>query len=403
MTTRLFDDDSRLFEFSATVVSCTPAEDDSYQVVLNQTAFYPEGGGQPADRGALGLVDVLDVQESAELILHKISGPLTVGNVVEGRVDALRRQDFMEQHSGQHLCSAVFWRELTAATTAVHLGDEISTIDFARPDLTPDELERLEIVVSREIASDRAVKTRRVTADDLPRDMLRRPPAREFADYRLVEIEGLDLACCCGTHLSSTGELRLVKLLGVERRRGGIRVSFLAGERAIRHYRQCWNVLDKLSVTLSKPPLDVEIGLAELQARNLSLAERVKSLDQEMRAFRAAELSRSAIPSAGGRLVMAVLTGYTPETLSELACELAIEPDLLILLGSESAEGDRSFLAFTRGEEAGSEEILHDVFQVALRIVEGRGGGRGNLRRGAGIHPERLAEALEAARASICW
>jgi alanyl-tRNA synthetase len=205
-------------------------------LVLDRTAFYPTSGGQPFDTGRLDSTSVIDVEDHDGEIVHVVPVALPPGARVHGEIDWDRRFDHMQQHTGQHVLSAAFDRRLQNPTVSVHLGAETSTIDLAR-DLSPDELRRCLDEANRVVREDRPVSIRFVSREEVARLPLRKDPGREGV-LRLVEISDFDLSACGGTHVQRTGEVGLIGVRSVERVRGGSRVTFVCGSRALRTFAE---------------------------------------------------------------------------------------------------------------------------------------------------------------------
>jgi alanyl-tRNA synthetase len=243
-------------------------------VALDRTAFYPEGGGQPWDTGLLSAVArsgaQLDVvverveEDAAGEVWHSVRKPLVEGTEVTGRVDAARRMDHAQQHSGQHLLSAVFLREVGARTVSFHLGVESSTIDLVLREgmerLTDEDLLRVEEAANRLVYDDRVMRARWMSRDDaqamLARGELRKLPERE-GPMRIVEMEGVELNACGGTHVGSTGAIGGLMVRRVEKVKQGWRVEFCCGLRAVRMARRDFEVLGGVARTLSVGAVDV--------------------------------------------------------------------------------------------------------------------------------------------------
>ncbi len=275
-TQRLYYDDAYQHQFSAEVIASRPG-----WVQLDRTAFYPEGGGQPADQGWLNELAVTDTQVDEQgAIWHQVAESVPVGTVVSGRIDWTRRFDHMQQHSGQHVLSQAFWQLYQASTVGFHLGEQLVTIDLDQPDLSDADLLQAEELANAVIRSSRPVVARFVTADKLPLEELRKLP-KVTEDIRLVAVEGFDICPCGGTHVRDLGDVGLLKLLSWEKRRGNLRVSFVAGRRAYADYREKHQLLQQLSSTLSQPVMQVGAGVAKLMEKIDELERQLKLMQVE--------------------------------------------------------------------------------------------------------------------------
>jgi alanyl-tRNA synthetase len=390
MTQRLYRDDPYLLEFDARVVERRehlgrPA------VVLDRTAFYAESGGQPWDTGVLGDVKVTAVVEDGESILHVLASPLAL-DAVHGRVDAVRRHDHRQQHHGQHLLSRAFLQTARASTVSFHLGEADSSIDLDRTVGAP-EVRAAERLANEIVWDARPVSVRSVTRAQAEALGVSVPPEAGEA-VRLVEAEGFDLQPCGGTHPRSTSEVGLILAIGHERYKGGSRVRFVCGQRALDLVRERLTALDGASALLSVGPgeaaaaverLKAQLGASEKRARELL----ERSLEAEARRLLAQDTGSPAVVSAS-------YAGWDAAELRTLAMQLVALAPCVALLGSR---GDKAQLVFAQ-----SEGLPHDIpalLRDAVALVGGRGGGRGNLAQGGGDRVERLTEALDSAAAAV--
>jgi alanyl-tRNA synthetase len=298
--------DSGALEFTAQVAdirldSHTTSEagekQQLWQVALDRTAFYPEGGGQPWDTGVLIAVArsgaVLEVEverveeDEAGEVWHFVRKPLVEGTAVTGRVDAARRMDHAQQHTGQHLLSAVFLSELGARTVSFHLGSDNVTIDLALREgmerLSSDDLVRVEDEANLLIYADRAMRPRWVERAEaeamLERGELRKLPEREGA-MRIVEMEGVELNACGGTHVASTGKIGGLMLRKVEKAKKGWRVEFVCGLRAVRMARRDYEWLGGVAKVLSVGAGDVETRVVGMMEKMKGMAKQLKVLER---------------------------------------------------------------------------------------------------------------------------
>lgn len=301
-TARLFDADSHLFVFDATVLSCEPLAGGEYAVILDRTAFFPEGGGQDADRGTLGGVLVRDVQVSADgVICHTLPAPLSPGAVVRGEVDAAVRLERMQCHSGEHLVSGAVYAQYGFHNVGFHLGDEDVTLDFDGV-LTREQLNGIEDTVNRYIRACLPVRAFYPAPEELATLQYRAKLALT-ENVRIVEIGDGDLLCdrcaCCAPHVRNTGEIGLIKLLDCIHYKGGIRVHMLAGSRALRDYRQQFGAISEIAVALSVRREDAVGAFRRVQTENEELRHSLASLRRQMQDLRAA-----ALPETDGNLCL---------------------------------------------------------------------------------------------------
>ena len=234
MTEKLYEKDSYLRRFTATVTRCEE-EKDHWVVELDRTAFFPEGGGQPSDRGTLGGAKLLDVRSAKGAVEHLTDAPLAVGQTVEGEIDWERRFDLMQQHTADHLFSALVHRRFGLENIGFHIGEEITHMDFGA-EITPVEIDQLELEANRLIFANLPVTVSWPGEEELAGMALRSKKELDELEgpVRVVEIKDVDLCACCGTHVAHTGELGLLKITACQSYKGGVRVFMVAGERAVR-------------------------------------------------------------------------------------------------------------------------------------------------------------------------
>src|SRR5215467_1676035 len=248
MTQRLYYHDSFLYDFDARAIESLERE-GKHAVVLDRTAFYPTSGGQVHDTGTLLLEDnrevaVVEVADEEDgRILHFTAQPVTSGTTVHGSVDAARRGDHMQQHSGQHVLSAAFIRLFNMPTVSFHMGAESCTIDLETAALTPEQVQQAERLANEVVLEDRPVSVRFVALEEARKLGLRKLPPKQSGDLRLIDIREFDLTACGGTHVRSTGQIGAILLRKTEKVKQGVRVEFVSGLRAVSTARQDYGTL----------------------------------------------------------------------------------------------------------------------------------------------------------------
>jgi alanyl-tRNA synthetase len=338
MTERLYYHDSYLREFDANVLSCEPDADGArWKVTLDRTAFYPTSGGQPHDLGRLGEAEIVDVaDEGEEKVVHYVSAALRPGPV-RAQIDWQRRFDHMQQHTAQHLLSSVFIELFKFPTVSFHLGKETSTIDLEAPAIVQDHLDEAERRSNEVIFEDRAVKVRFGMAEDLAAQGVRKKVDREGV-LRAIEIEGIDLQPCGGTHLARTGQAGLILLQGMERRRNSWRVEYVAGFRALAAARANFKALGKAAELLSCGSADVPAVLAKAIEERRQLHSASKRLEERLAELECRVLlAENAPQDAKLRVVAAEFEDATPNYLSILAAKLVAEDAAIALLANRSS------------------------------------------------------------------
>ena len=280
MTEKLFERDAYLRTFSAAVVSCVPA-DGAYEIVLDRTAFYPEGGGQPGDTGVLGGVRVTDTIARGDEVVHLCAGALTPGVRVTGEIDWDRRFDHMQQHSGEHIVSGLICAAYGCSNVGFHLGAETVVIDFDRP-IPPEDLPAIERRANEAVWEDRPFLVSYPTPAELA--ALDYRSKKELSGrVRIVECPGADRCACCGTHVRGAGEIGLVKLLSIRPFRSGVRIEMLAGRRAYDFVCAVTAQNGRVSNLLSVPPAQTADAV-QRQGEELAAA-RYRAVGLENRLF----------------------------------------------------------------------------------------------------------------------
>jgi Ser-tRNA(Ala) deacylase AlaX len=350
-------------------------EDGRPFVLLEDTVFYPEGGGQPCDLGTLNGAAVVDVQKGEGGVRHYLEAAVPEGPA-SLRLDWGRRFDHMQQHTGQHLLTALAQDRFRWATTAFHLGPSVCDIELDAPSLPPADLERLEEAVAAEIRARREVTARWVSAETYGREAVRSRglPEGHLGDIRLVQIAGVDLNTCGGTHLHHTGELEALKLLGTEAIRGGTRLFFVAGGRLRRRLGSHERRNAALRAQLGAPDEGLvpalQVKLDQLQASE----RRSRRLEEEL-----AEYMAAALAARPGHLIEAHLEGRDMAFLQKLARGvLVLDPAKAVFLTSEA--GGQGIFLLSAGEASSLD--VPSAGKAAASILGGKGGGSGRTFQG---------------------
>ncbi|HVG29304.1 MAG TPA: DHHA1 domain-containing protein [Pyrinomonadaceae bacterium] len=393
-TERLYYLDSHLTEFDAVVVSAAEVSQGRTGVVLDRTAFYPTGGGQPHDTGSLAGARVVDcVDREGDGVLHVVEGDApTVGARVSGRVDWARRLEHIQQHTGQHVLSQALVRLFDAPTRSFRMLERVCEIDVELEGPTDERVERAVDLANRIVWEDRAVKVLNVAAEDAARLPLRKDSARE-GSLRVVEIEDFDLSPCGGTHAKRTGEVGVIVARSWERAKGLTRIEFAAGLRAVADYRLANRAARAVAATFSVAREEAAGQAARLVEENKQLARRARSLEESAAKFEAAELLEAGARAGGAKIVARVFEGRDAESLKRLAAAITAHAGAVALLGSR--DGGEARLVFARA--AGAAGDMNALMREACAEIAGRGGGRPEMAQGGGRGVERLSEAIEAA------
>lgn len=393
-TDHLYYSDSFLTTFAGTVSEAREMTGSTvvglWQLSLDRSAFYPTSGGQPFDTGLLRAtsnadateIGVEQVEEDEQgTVWHFVREPLPVGTPVEGHINWERRFDHMQQHTGQHLLSAVFAREINAPTVSFHLGDTMSTIDLAIAPPARHTLERVERIVNEIIGEDRPVSSRFVSRNEadtlLAAGNLRKLPDRE-GTIRLIEIADCDLNACGGTHVRSTGQIGGLLLRKVEKVSRGFRIEFVCGLRAVRMARADASILNETAALLSSGAPDLPESVRRLQLENKLGAKERQKLREELAAFQGAQIAAEVPVENGLRFVDRAWKDRDRDHVKLLASRTAAAPSTVAFFCAQESEPFRVFLARSRDLNFDCGRILRE----ALAALGLRGGGSPDLAQG---------------------
>ena len=285
-TVRLYYENAFMQDFTAAVESCQAVK-NGFAVILDRTAFYPEGGGQPADHGTLDGVSVTDVQERDGVIVHTCAGPLPVGQQVHGVIDWARRFDHMQQHSGEHIVSGLLCSTFHCDNVGFHMGADVVTIDYNAP-ITWEQALEVERQANAYIWADHPIHIWYPSPEELAALPYRSKKALE-GPVRLTEFPGADLCACCGTHVAASGQVGLVKFVGWQKFRDGVRLELLCGQRALDHLSACWEQSRQIGQALSVKPEASFAAVERMQSELLAARERAAGLEAQVFAHTAAE------------------------------------------------------------------------------------------------------------------
>ena len=384
MTERLYYTNPYLTEFDAHVLSAEQ-HDGRPAAVLDRTAFYPTSGGQPFDTGRLGETAVVDVVDRDDgVILHVLEHEIAPGPV-HGRVNWDRRFEHMQQHTGQHVLSAAFDRLLNARTESFHLGMGSSTIDLNRV-IAAADMERAVDEANRIVWEDRPVGIRFVDAEEAAQLPLRKEPART-GRLRIVDVQDFDVSACGGTHVARTGAIGCIVVRSAEKFRGGIRVEFLCGIRALRSYRELRAAIDASVKFLSVLPAELPAGIERQQSELKDTRRQIKDLLARLASYESEALANRAESLGIVKAAIAALEGYDQAALKNLAAAIAARPGHLAVLFSTPAP---SAIVVARASD-----VALDSGVILKRVIErfdGKGGGRPDLAQGGGLRgtPEEI-------------
>lgn len=389
MTERLYYTDSYLTEFRGRIIE---TGDDGRRLYLDRTAFYPSSGGQPSDRGEINGAPVTDVIDEGDRIAHIVEQPVA-GSEASGRVDWQRRFDHMQQHSGQHLLSAVFVDLYGIPTLSFHLGEQSSTIDVGAAALEPARLEAVQRRVNEIVFENRPVSVAFQHASEA--EDLRKASERE-GELRIVSIEGIDRSACGGTHVRGTAEIGPVLIRKLDKIRGNVRVEFLCGLRALRRAQADYEALSRIGRLFSSP-LDETPALVAAQIEKLQESEKSRrKLASELASLQGRELYENTVPGASGvrRAVRRVAKGAVDDQLRMLAQGFTSRPNAIFIALMEVPPA-----VLLAASKEGSLDAGHTLKPI-LAAESGRGGGNAQMAQGSLPSREALARVAAALGAS---
>ena len=366
-TEKLYYADPFLKEFTATVLDCQAGK-NGYTVTLDRTAFYPEGGGQPADHGTLDGAAVTDVHEKNGVIFHNVDRAVEIGKTVSGSIDWARRFDHMQQHSGEHICSGLICGRYGCDNVGFHMGTDIVTIDF-NADIPWEELLEIEGQANRYIQEDHPIDIQFHRGAELDAIDYRSKKPLE-GDVRIVAFPGADCCACCGTHVLRSGQVGLVKFLSVQKFREGVRIELLCGQRALDYLSRTWEQAKTIGQHLSVKPVDAAAAVERLEGELSALKMRCASLEEAVFAGIAAE-------QAGKGNVLLFQPPMKPDSVRKLADAVSKTCGGLAAVFA----GEGSHYAYALGRADGQD--ISAAVKALNGALHGRGGGRNGFAQGS--------------------
>ena len=367
-TEKLYYKDSHCFEFTALVLDCRETARGP-ALILDRTAFFPEGGGQLADTGSLGAVKVLDVHEKEGEILHYCDGPLMPGERVEGRLDAEQRLVRMQNHSGEHVVSGLAHKLFGCENVGFHMGEDFVTIDFDR-ELSREQLMEIETLANRAVREDLPVSCTFPEPEAL-KSLEYRSKLELTENVRIVEIPGVDRCACCAPHVERTGEIGLIKVLDWERHRGGLRLSLACGMLALRDYRVKQENISAISQALSSKRHETAAAVERLLQEQQKSKERIAALSLELARYMAEDREETE-----GNICV----------FDSVLDEVALRELVNLLM-----EKCRGIAAAFSGDDRRGYRYIMGSLELDMRslakelnsLIEGRGGGKARMIQGS--------------------
>ena len=403
MTDRLYYHDSFLYDFEAEV--CEAKENPRPALILDRTAFYPTSGGQVFDTGWITtgnakfrVNEVADAEDSR--VVHYLEAPVKdvkPGTRVRGQIDAARRRDHMQQHSGQHVLSAAFVRLFNMPTVSFHMADDYCSIDLDTPALTKEQVESAERLANEIILENRPVDTRFVTRDEAGKLGLRKLPPAQRDELRLIDIHDFDLTACGGTHVRQTGQIGCVLLRKIEKVRQAWRVEFVAGQRAVATARRDFGALIEAGALFSSHVYDVPQQIRKLLNEIKSLRRQREQSQEELAAAQAATLLAETPETAGRKLIVRTFSDRDLNFIKLLAQKLTrLAPNVVALVATTSPQPSLVF-----AQSVGQPFDMSTLMKETMGKLGGRGGGSKDVAQGGVSDASKLSTGLDDAAKAL--
>ncbi|MCU0287998.1 MAG: DHHA1 domain-containing protein [Acidobacteria bacterium] len=391
MTEKLYYQNTNQTEFEAHVIEIVNNK-NTWQIILDKTCFFPESGGQPADKGWLNEIPVLDVRKEGDKIIHFLpEKPAQVNEIVKGKINPDWRKDFMQQHTGQHIISGALWTVGKYKTVSVHMGLDYTTVEIETPEIPEHDLMEAEKLANRVITSDMVLQFIEAGQDELENYNLRRPTNRE-GKIRLVKIGDFDCSACGGLHLDSTRSVGLIKAIGTEKIRGNTRIAWKIGDRAYDDYRKKDKIIAGLKSILSTNEDMIIEKIKELIEDTGAIKRKYNMIENRLAEIMAQDLyNTQRLSISNTHVITASWNAEEDELVKKIMKNLLKNEKILVCLVNSVAGKIQWSIGC-------SEDIafqFNEIKDKLLPIIEGKGGGRHPLWQGTGLNPNGAAEFLE--------
>ena len=389
-TKRLYFENPYQTEFESAVRSITK-RGEKYLVVLEESCFYPESGGQPADRGDINGIDVLDVFEEEGEVVHVLSKEIS-GKKARGKIEWERRFDHMQQHAGQHILSQCFHRLVKGKTVSFHLGENVSTLDIDIEEISERKRIKVEEMANKIVFENREIKTYFVPEEKIPDVPLRKPPKKSGL-IRIVEVADFEHSACGGTHPRYSGEIGLIKIIGQERIRQILRFTFVCGRRAFYDYAKKNRLLADTAVKLSSHEEEVPDAVDKLFSDLKDQKKNNRKISQKLYQFEADTI----IQNARGPVIRHIFKQESKDQIRHLALHIIEKPGFYVLFGL--TEGNLCHMILARSEDVDFD--MRKLIPEISSFINVKGGGRPSLVELVGEEKDKLESALDKASASL--
>jgi alanyl-tRNA synthetase len=385
-TKRIYLESPYKVEFEAQVVEKVIWEKKP-ALILDQTCFYPESGGQPCDKGTINEVEVLKVLEDEARIIHLLDEDISSAKIT-GKIEWQTRFDHMQQHSGQHILSQSFHELLGAETLSFHLGETISSVEMDIRKISEEEVENVERRANEIVFQDREIKCYFIPEEKIGSVPLRRPPKKKGL-IRVVEVSDFDFSACGGTHVRRAGEIGLIKILKLERIRNNVRFEFICGKRTLEDYLWKNRILRELSTRFTVNEGEILNTVEKLSSELKSQKRKRKKMQGKIAQYEAQEI----IQETKEKIIKELFVDKTPEEVRFLVLNIIRKGDFVVLFGLKGEERGHLILACSENINIDMREIV----PLVSPLIKGKGGGRSSLVEIAGEGIANLEQALERA------
>ncbi len=388
MTIKLFYKNTYIKEFSANIVKIIE-NDDLLHIELNQTAFYPEGGGQPCDTGFLDDIEVSHVLEDGDKIYHVVDRLPSKLENIKCHIDWEKRFDHMQQHLGQHILSAAFQNLYDANTIGFHLSPNSLTIDIDKS-LSYEDIVKVEYFANQLVFNDLAVEILYPTAEEISSLPLRKVPS-VTDNIRVVKLDDFDYSPCCGTHPNRTGEVGLIKIKKFEKYKSGLRVEFACGNRALKDYQIKNNTVNSLSSSLSVKLDEVLPSVQRIHDELSSIKKENKHLKSQLISFEADDMLSNCYEINNAKIVKKIFSNRDFSEIKQLSTSLINHDGIIAILGV--ANGENAQMIFSRSRDL-DKISMKDILKEHITLIDGKGGGSPFSAQGGGKNVDKLEEAI---------
>ncbi|MDF2532832.1 MAG: hypothetical protein K0Q65_2413 [Clostridia bacterium] len=388
---KLYYYDSYVTEFQANIIDVIPYE-DKYALILDKSYFYPESGGQPADIGTINDMEIVYVTEGQGSILHIVQKQAAVGSA-NCRINWKHRFDNMQQHTGQHILSACFYKLYDGETSSFHIGKDSSTIEISVESFDHDKVEKIEALANHIVFNNTAVTADIVDKKELAAFPLRKQPQVE-SNIRIISIEDCDCSPCGGTHVNRTGEIGLIKVKKIEKMKNSYKFEFVCGSRALKDYTYKNYLINKLGAHFSAPEQEIENAFFKSNEDYKNLQKQLSQLRTEVIHYDSQQLQQSAQDINGVKLISKIFENRDFNDVKLIAQAMVSNPSTIALLaaGTQSCQ-----LIFARSENINVN--MNDLLRTILPLLNGKGGGSPKSAQGGGIGD--IAAALGSAEETL--